>query len=486
MKALFAATVFATSLYGRGCNDYLYKDTGEGVWRCDTAAAAGQACRDDDSDGFGDPTDCTNQCDFPRGYAPNGDDCDDANPDANPDADEVCDGVDNNCDGAVDEGGVSVWYADADGDGYGDPALMVEACEPSEGWVANDQDCDDTNRRSYPGAVEFCDGLDNDCDGDTDEEAIDPVTWYADADGDGFGDHESTAETCGEQPTGFVDDDSDCDDSDPDVNADATEVCDGVDNNCDGLTDEDAVDATAWYGDGDGDGYGDPSYPTLACDPPLGHVANDEDCDDTRSNVNPGEIEVCDEFGNVDEDCNGLIDDADDSVDLTAEPTYYVDSDGDGYGDSDYSDKFCEVPSGYAGDDQDCDDADPAVNPGAVEDDGNGIDDDCDGFVDEGTDPSDDDGDGFSEADGDCNDADPAVNPGAVEWCDAADIDEDCNGLADDADPGVAEMSFSNWYADADGDGCGDPAENLRACDEPSGYVGNDSDIDDTDPSVCN
>ncbi|MDP6934442.1 MAG: putative metal-binding motif-containing protein, partial [Myxococcota bacterium] len=118
------------------------------------------------------------------------DDCDDEDDDVHPDATEVCDGLDNDCDGQVDDGMGSAWYADYDGDGYGDPDVSESSCEGATGFVDDDSDCDDDNETVNPGADETCDGEDQDCDGEVDEEASDTLTWYADTDGDGARDDE--------------------------------------------------------------------------------------------------------------------------------------------------------------------------------------------------------------------------------------------------------------------------------------------------------
>ena len=97
-------------------------------------------------------------------------DCDDNNSVVNPGAAEICDGVDNNCDGEVDEGVTSTFYEDVDGDGFGDPDSTIEACEIPDGYVATGTDCDDYAEESYPGAPEQCDDEDNDCDGEIDED----------------------------------------------------------------------------------------------------------------------------------------------------------------------------------------------------------------------------------------------------------------------------------------------------------------------------
>ena len=145
------------------------------------------------------------------GYDTNSD-CDDNDATVNPAADEECDGVDNNCDGEIDEGVTSPYYEDADGDGFGDDASAIDACEATDGWVATNGDCDDADPYVYPAAEELCDGIDNDCDDIVDND-LDTSTYYADADGDSYGDADEPRDAC-EAPPGYVDNDIDCDDTD--------------------------------------------------------------------------------------------------------------------------------------------------------------------------------------------------------------------------------------------------------------------------------
>ena len=216
-------------------------------------------------------------------------DCDDDNGAVNPEAAEVCDGVDNDCDALIDELGATdapIWYVDGDEDGFGDPNVTRQACEQPAFYVDNAEDCDDRQGTVYPDAPEICDGLDNDCDGEIDTNALDAVTYYWDFDGDGYGDPDRPERTC-VQESWLVENNEDCDDSVFAVNPSVREVCDTIDNDCDGLIDDedDTVDPatyTIWYIDADGDGYGVPDEDNLklACDGGEGYAENADDCND--------------------------------------------------------------------------------------------------------------------------------------------------------------------------------------------------------------
>ncbi len=359
----------------------------------------------------------------------------------------------------------SVWYADADADGLGTTAYTTRACDLPEGYVANAYDCDDADPVVTTGA-----------------------NWYRDADADGFGAGEAKIACLG--PDGFVADATDCEDGNAAVHPGAEEHCDTVDEDCDGIADDAAIDAIALYADADLDGFGDPNAPDSACAATEGLVANDSDCDDTAPAIAPGAEEHCD---GVDEDCDTIVDN--DPVDPL---TWYLDSDNDTYGDPLVAAARCDQPTQYVADNTDCDDRTAVISPSASEVCGGG-DENCDGAIDEdgaaGA-PSwyvDADADGFGSGavtasclkpsdsvyrDGDCDDADAAVNPDADEACGGG--DEDCDGTVDEDSAADAV----DWYADVDADGFGDPAASVRACTAPADYLADDADCNDTDGAV--
>ena len=334
---------------------------------------------DEDADGYGQAAVTAIACDAPSGYVADDSDgvafdCDDGEPASNPGHDEICDGLDNDCDATIDEDDAvdaPTWYRDDDGDGYGTPKSTMIQCDEPSGFGPDSGECDDSDAAINPGADELCDGIDNDCDGDTDEDsAVDAPTWYLDSDSDGFGDATVSVPSCS-QPVGHVALGSDCDDTDSAAAPDLDEVCDGIDNDCDGDTDEDsAVDAPTWYLDADADGYGLDSSTLVQCYAPSGYAALGGECDDTDSAVNPAATEVCD---GIDNDCEGSADGAD-AVDAS---TYYADADADGYGDTALTQAACSQPTGYVVDGTDCDDANRTVYLGAVEICGDGEINDC-------------------------------------------------------------------------------------------------------------
>ncbi len=298
---------------------------------------------DADEDGYGDLENVVYTCEVPFGFVADATDCDDLDPRVHPDADEsdcadptdyncdgsvafedrdgdgwsaceecddgdssrnpaeaeVCSGHDEDCDGLIDDEDpdlkdVPGWYRDADGDGFGNDALIREACVQPPGFAPDGGDCDDSDSWRSPGKPEVCDDedLDEDCSGlaDDDDVGTDPATFSTfgrDSDGDGYGNASRTVFQC-DPPAFYVDDLTDCDDSDAAANPGEAEVCDAVDNDCDTLVDDDdspVSGAPTWYADRDGDGLGDPTVVSDACAAPSGYVANADDCDDADATV---------------------------------------------------------------------------------------------------------------------------------------------------------------------------------------------------------
>lgn len=363
---------------------------------------------------------------------------------------------------------------DADGDG-----------------ITADIDCNDSDALVFPDAEELCDGIDNNCNDEIDEDgATDAQTWYRDADDDGIGSDAATLVQCA-QPDGYSATPGDCNDANADVRPNATEVCDGVDNNCDGVVDTDAADRGTWYADADADGYGDTADSVVSCEVPDGYVESDLDCDDTNTAINPDVEEVCD---SVDNNCDDIVDT--DAVDRT---TAYADTDTDGYGDPLDSVLGCEIPDGYVESDLDCDDTNAAINLDAQEV-CDSVDNNCDGRTDEDQaldaviHYADSDSDSFGDSsdltasceipagrvvnDTDCDDSDSTINPDATEVCDG--VDNDCDQLVDDD----SAEDVVTAYADTDNDGYGDPGNSALFCDVPSDHVLDNSDCDDTRATV--
>ena len=181
---------------------------------------------------------------------------------ARPPEQETCDGLDNDCNGVVDDNAVDAqpYYCDRDKDDHiATDAKAVVTCPsnlkdcPGGVWrtfesVENlHDDCDDTDPNRFTGKLEICDGVDNDCDP---EHLVDEIreddggiidlkkTYYRDADGDGFGDPHRTKHVCPQQLDGYVEIAGDCDDTRKGVHPTALETCNGVDDDCDGVIDD--------------------------------------------------------------------------------------------------------------------------------------------------------------------------------------------------------------------------------------------------------
>ncbi len=314
---------------------------------------------------------------------------------------------------------------------------------PAEDWDRDGYpvavDCDDHDPAVSPGAEEVCNGMDDDCDGETDEDFALAI-YYWDDDGDGYG-GAVAGEWCDAFDPDTVLEDGDCDDGVASIHPGAEEVCNGRDDDCDGEVDE-GLATFDYYLDEDGDGFGTGDPRPQCGDIDSSYAPAAGDCDDADPNVNPDAEEVC---NGRDDDCDGEVDDAD----ALPHITLYQDEDGDGYGNDDVPLVSCsESVSGYAAEPGDCDDTDASVHPGAL-DTCDGRDNDCDSEVDE--DPEtvfhpDADGDGYGDANSvvaaceqpegttldarDCDDSNPAVSPDAEEIPDN-DTDDNCDGLVD-------------------------------------------------------
>lgn len=254
-------------------------------------------------------------------------------------------------DDTVTEG--AVWYADTDLDGFGDPATSLLACSQPDGFVPDGTDCDDGDEAYNPGADESdctdphdynCDGEvafeDSDDDGvaacedcdDTNDTVEGVLTWYADADLDGYGNPEVSLQGC-DQPEGYVDNDGDCEDEDDRTFPGAA----AQDSEIDCMTDDDE------------DGFGSNN--------PATGVTAGTDCDDSQADYYPGAEELCDI---EDRDCDGM--NGEDDEDVIGDYVYYADDDNDGYGgDTELESCHSTAPSGYEDNSDDCDDTDATV-----------------------------------------------------------------------------------------------------------------------------
>ncbi len=439
---------------------------------------------DVDGDQHGDPSAQTLACGVGPGQATSGDDCDDAVATTFPGAIEICNAVDDDCNGTIDDNLQIRVFADVDGDQHGDPATPLLACGVGPGQAASGDDCDDHAASTYPGAPEFCDHGDQDCDGVADN-GLPFADYYADVDEDTYGATAQMITHCA-QPAGYVLVGGDCDDEKKSVHPGAAEVCDGKDQDCDGILDNNATDAKTWHFDADADTYGGP-LTVVACAAPTGTVGDGTDCDDTVASINPAGIEVC---NGKDDNCNGQIDDA-------VQPAWFTDADGDTFGDKNAPVLGCAQPPGTVADATDCDDKVFTTNPIAPEL-CNGIDDDCDGTIDDGTPTNgtwfpDADNDTFGDTklptkacaqppntivDGtDCDDTNKTVNPAAIELCNNK--DDNCNGIIDDGAPPPV-----TWYTDSDLDTFGDKSTAVTSCDQPPGSVTDGTDCDDRNAAI--
>ena len=282
---------------------------------------------------------------------------------------ESCNGVDDDCNGTIDDGdpgGGDTCTTGLDGicsTGLEHCVQGVVSCVPDFG----------------PGEVnELCNDLDDDCDGFIDE-GVPTQSYYKDDDQDGYG-TTASVEDCA-APAGYAAASGDCNDNNPDIHPNAVEICNDIDDNCNGPADE-GVQKPTFYKDNDNDGWGGTTT-TLACTAPAGFVADSGDCNDFNNQIYPGAPELCND---LDDDCNGP---ADDGVPVE---TIYQDNDGDDFAPPNAaSQQKCNVPVGWAlaqdvdndgAPDWDCNDSDTTVFPGAPTVCGDNKDNNCDGYTD--------------------------------------------------------------------------------------------------------
>jgi hypothetical protein len=491
---------------------------------------------DVDGDGYGDPNNTVVGCSLPIGYVTIGGDCDDTNATINPGAPEVCNGLDDNCNGLEDDGAGSIWYQDADWDGFGNPNVTIVSCITPIGYVGNAMDCDDTNAAINPDAIDIPgNGIDEDCDGvDAGSDPMIGIYEFTGATGcpnenpnvtsqpiqATFNQYSSVSTTCSAANNVF---------NNSAWNTTAT--LDLNEYNTFTLTANDCYTMNiskisfdhrnsgtgnvTWHVRSSADNFsttiatGQSSstieniqipllglnnlsaitfrfYVTLAAGSGTtwrqDNVAVYGTFNTLTSQTYYADADG-DGFGNPSATLlactapNGYVLNSDDCDDTNAainpNSTWYLDNDGDSFGDPAVSFVGCTPPANYVLNNTDCDDNDNQITTGAVY----FVDGDNDGYGAGAplffcADP----GAGYADNANDCDDNEPTVYPGAPEICDG--LDNDCDGSADNG------LTFENWYIDNDGDGFG-AGTPIFACESPgSNYVNQGGDCNNSDATI--
>ncbi|WP_299443396.1 DUF6443 domain-containing protein [uncultured Aquimarina sp.] len=459
--------------------------------------------RDSDGDGYGSEylgsivigQAPRQSCAQPSGYVLNKLDCNDSNAAIRPN---------------------TVWYRDADGDGYGIASSTKTGCSVGLGYVLNKLDCNDSNASLNPNTVWYRDA-DNDgwgnknvtkkqCsrpsgyvsndddynDGTNLITNIAPRNFYRDADNDSFG-HPTNKTYRSTRPNGYVTNSSDCNDNSAAINPN-----------------------TFWYRDADGDGFGNSSVTKKQCTQPSGYVLNDDDLNDSNSlitTITPMHFyrdADNDTFGNPanskyqsiqpsgyvvnSSDCN------DNDSSLNPNTRWYRDADNDGWGNASVLKKQCIQPSGYVRNDDDYDDNNNLITniaPRTFY-----ADSDLDTYgnpsasIYRSVQPG-----SYVTNNSDCNDNDAAINPNtkwyrdadADGWGNASIVKTQCvqpSGYVrndddnDDSNNLITNITPSNFYRDADQDTFGTNTDKKYQSEQPSGFVTNNRDCDDSNASI--
>lgn len=326
---------------------------------------------DSDSDNFGNSNAPLPSCSIPVGYVLNTSDCNDANASINPNAMEICNTFDDDCDGLTNEGITFVTYfADVDGDGFGNPNNSQSACSPLPNYVTNSSDCNDANALVKPGVVELCNLIDDNCNGQVNEGLV-FANYYLDTDLDGYG-AGAAINSCTPVFGNYVTNNSDCNNTNANIRPNATELCNGIDENCNNLID-DGLAFINYYIDSDGDGFGAGAATNSCSNLGAGYSTNNTDCNNTNAAIRPTATELC---NSIDDNCNIAIDEG------ILFSNYYLDADHDGYYISFLNTclspgiNYTIVPGIFG----DCNDNNSNINANASELCGNAIDENCDGI----------------------------------------------------------------------------------------------------------